>query len=73
MYGLEEETVGISKCGRMQDRVFRFSGRWIYVCTPKKEDDLKPYITKGNHHAAAVVNTPKKEEKEATSVKDEPS
>ncbi|MBA0687435.1 hypothetical protein Goari_014974, partial [Gossypium aridum] len=44
-----------------------FCGYRIYVCTPKKEDDLKPYITKGNHHAAAVVNTPKKEEKEATS------
>ncbi|MBA0803853.1 hypothetical protein Gohar_014020 [Gossypium harknessii] len=50
-----------------------FCGDRIYVCTPKKEEDLKPYITKGNHHAAAVVNTPKKEEKEATSVKDEPS
>ncbi|MBA0591152.1 hypothetical protein Gorai_019837, partial [Gossypium raimondii] len=44
-----------------------FCGYRIYVCTPKKEEDLKPYITKGNHHAAAVVNTPKKEEKEATS------
>ncbi|KAK5786537.1 hypothetical protein PVK06_041174 [Gossypium arboreum] len=50
-----------------------FCGYRIYVCTPKKEEDLKPDTTRGSHHAAAVVKTPKKEEKEATSVNDEPS
>ncbi|MBA0591154.1 hypothetical protein Gorai_019839, partial [Gossypium raimondii] len=48
-----------------------------YVCTPKKEEDVKPDVTKGNHQAApvpvpaAVVKRPKKEENET--VKDEPS
>ncbi|KAG4122695.1 hypothetical protein ERO13_D11G282232v2 [Gossypium hirsutum] len=58
-----------------------------YVCTPKKgamvtpkkEEDVKPDITKGSHHAApvpvpaAVVKIPKKEENETVSVKNEAS
>ncbi|MBA0803855.1 hypothetical protein Gohar_014022 [Gossypium harknessii] len=62
-------------------------GSGNYVCTPKKqamvtpkkEEDVKPDITKGSHHAApvpvpaAVVKVPKKEENETVSVKNEAS